>query len=140
MADQPPQQQPAFLYVEDHPASRLVMQLVLKDLLGYEDLTMFEDSRDILQHLEASGKTFDVIFLDLHVDPLDGYEVLKLLRQHEKFAASKVVVLTASMILDEVDQVHAAGFDGLISKPINLDSFGDFVKRILAGEAVWETN
>jgi CheY-like chemotaxis protein len=136
MADQ----QPAFLYVEDHPASRLVMQLVLKELLGYEDLTMLDDSRDLLQRLEASGKTFDVIFLDLHVDPLDGYAVLKLLRQHEKFAASKIVVLTASMMLDELDQVRAAGFDGLISKPINLDSFGDFVKRILAGEDVWETD
>jgi CheY-like chemotaxis protein len=131
--------QAAFLYIEDHPASRLVMQLLLKELLGFEDLTMFDDSRDIVQRLEATGKTFDVIFLDLHVDPLDGFEVIKLLRQHEKFAPSKVVVLTASMMLDELDSVREAGFDGLISKPLDPGSFGDYVNRILAGEAVWET-
>ncbi len=132
--------QPAFLYIEDHPASRLVMQLVLKELLGFEDLTMLEDSRDIVRRLEASGKTFDVIFLDLHVDPLDGFEVLKLLRQHEQFAPSKIVVLTASMMLDELDTVRKAGFDGLISKPISLDTFGDYVNRILAGGSVWEAD
>ena len=131
--------QPAFVYIEDHPASRLVMQLLLKELLGFEDLTMFEDSRDIVPRLEASGKTFDVIFLDLHVDPLDGFEVLKRLRQHEKFASSKVVVLTASMMLDELDTVREAGFDGLISKPLDPEFFGGYVNRILAGEAVWET-
>ena len=131
--------QPAFLYIEDHPASRMVMQLLLKELLGFEDLTLFEDSRDVVQRLEASGKTFDVVFLDLHVDPLDGVAVLKLLRQHETFASLRVVALTAGMMLDELNTVREAGFDGLISKPINLESFGEYVNQILAGETVWET-
>jgi hypothetical protein len=42
-------------------------------------------------------------------------------------------------MLDELDSVREAGFDGLISKPLDPGSFGDYVNRILAGEAVWET-
>jgi CheY-like chemotaxis protein len=134
MADQ----QPAFLYIEDHPASRMVMQLIVNDVLGYENLTMLEDSRDLLARLDAIGTIFDVIFLDLHVNPLDGYAVYKLLRQQAKFAQTRIIALTASILPDELHSVREAGFDGLIIKPLNPETFLDYVNRILVGESVWE--
>lgn len=131
-------QQPAFLYIDDHPASRKVMRMMLEDVLGYENLTLLENSQDLLPWLEALDQTFDVIFLDLHLGPLDGFEICRLLKSDPRFKDSQIIALTASMMPDELNTVREVGFDGLISKPINHQIFGSHIERLLAGESVWE--
>ncbi|MBN1564780.1 MAG: response regulator [Anaerolineae bacterium] len=128
----------SFLYIEDHPASRRVMQLLL-DVMGYSNLTLIEHTQDIIAQLEQTKKDFDVIFLDLHLSPLDGFEVQKLLRAHNRFGQAKIVALTASVMPNELHTVRQ-NFDGLIAKPLNYDTFFGYVTRILAGEPVWETS
>ncbi len=129
---------PSFLYIEDHPASRLVMELLLKSVMGNCDLTMLPDSQNLLQRLEEMGKTFDVIFLDLHIAPLDGLEVHALLHEHPQFRDAKIVALTASFLPEEFHKVRGAGFDGLIGKPLNHETFLGYVQQLLRGEMVWE--
>ena len=129
---------PSFLYIEDHPASRLVMELLLKNVMGSCELTMLSDSQNLLQALGEVGKTFDVIFLDLHIAPLDGFEIHALLRQQPQFQDAKIVALTASFLPEEFHQVRNAGFDGLIGKPLNHETFLSYVQQLLRGEMVWE--
>ena len=93
MADQ----QPTFLYIEDHPASRRVMQLLL-EVMGYSQLTLIEHTQDIITQLETLDQDFNVVFLDLHIDPLDGFEVQKLLREHSRFKQARIIALTASVL------------------------------------------
>jgi hypothetical protein len=39
---------------------------------------------------------------------------------------------------EEIDQLQRAGFQGCLAKPIDADSFPDVLKRIQAGEVVWQ--
>jgi DNA-binding NarL/FixJ family response regulator len=38
---------------------------------------------------------------------------------------------------EEVQRLRSAGFNGVISKPVDLDTFPEKVHRVLKGETVW---
>lgn len=131
------EKQPWFLYVEDEAFSRKVLQTILVRMMGYTNLTIFEDSFDFLERLERFPQAPDVIFLDIHVKPLDGFAMLRLLRDAEKFQHCKVIAITASILPDDVSKLQQAGFDGLVSKPLMPKIFPDLLGRIMAGEKLW---
>ncbi len=131
--------EPVFLYVENDEMSREVMRALLTRGLGYRDLTVFETSTHFEQHLEALTHKPDVIFLDIHMEPLDGFEMLKMIRRSQTCYATPVIALTASVMYEEVRRLREAGFDGAIAKPINYDTFPNALDRILNGEQIWNT-
>lgn len=127
---------PAFLYLEDDPLSQEVMSMILAQI-GYRHLTIFNSSEHFLKRLEALGFVPDVFFLDIHIRPMTGFEVIHALRTHPAFGSKKVIALTASVMNDDVAQLKRAGFDGMIGKPLDFDQFPSLLRRLLAGEAVW---
>ncbi|HRF96792.1 MAG TPA: response regulator [Aggregatilineales bacterium] len=128
---------PVFLYVEDDLASRQVIKVLITRILRYEHLSMFENSADFMTRLQGLALKPTVIFLDVQMRPHSGYEVLTMLRQDPAYAHVTVVAMTANVMSNDVDQLKAAGFNGLIGKPIDNDIFPQLVTRILAGESVW---
>jgi two-component system sensor histidine kinase EvgS len=129
--------QPVVLYVEDDAHSRKIMQMLLKGRLKLPHVTVFEDSTDFLSRVKALTPKPDVIFLDIHLRPYSGFELLALLRQLEQFDNTPIVALTASVMNEEIEQLRKAGFDSCLAKPIDLATFPDALERILAGEAIW---
>jgi two-component system, sensor histidine kinase len=128
---------PAVLYVEDDPQSRTVMRMLLKGRMGLPYVTILQDSTDFSARIEALDPKPDVIFLDIHMKPLNGFEMLKMLRETGAFLKTPVIALTASVMNEEVQQLKTAGFTGCLAKPIDLNSFPDMLHRILGGESVW---
>jgi CheY-like chemotaxis protein len=129
--------EPIILYVEDEPLSRQVMEMLLTRILGYKHIAIFEDSSDFLTRLRALVPQPNIILLDIHMRPDDGFAVLSMLRREEQYHDVKVVACTASVMNEEVATLQQANFDGCISKPIDADYFREFVSRVLEGEHVW---
>lgn len=129
--------QPVILYVEDDTLSRKVMNDFLKRRLGYQHITVFEDSADFIEKLETLSPIPDVIFLDIHMQPLDGFEMLHAIRQNPAYGGTRVVALTASVMNEEVKLLQQKGFDGVFAKPLDVDAFPDVLQRILDGEQIW---
>jgi len=128
---------PVLLYVEDEPLSRQVMQILVNAIWGLEQLTVFEDSRDFLTCLEALSPPPDIILLDIHMKPYNGFELLEMIRNHEVYHDTVVVAVTASVMNEEVDLLKQAGFDGGISKPIDQNYFPTFIHHVMQGEEIW---
>ncbi len=128
--------QPIILYVEDEPLSRKVMRM-LGQHLDWPNITIFEDSSNFIERALALDPKPEVIFLDIHVKPYTGFQMLAMLRKTEQFSKTPVVAMTASVMNEEVQQLQTAGFDGCISKPIDIDTFPDTLRRIMSGETVW---
>jgi CheY-like chemotaxis protein len=128
----------AILYVEDDPRSRKVMNLLLRGSMGLSDVTILEDSEDFLKKVLALNPVPEVIFLDIHVAPHNGFEMLKMLKSNPTLKDIPVIALTASVMNEEIDQLQQAGFQGCLAKPIDADSFPEVLKRIQAGEVVWQ--
>lgn len=128
---------PIFLYVEDDKFSCQIMNMLIVRGMGYPQLTVFEDSMDFDERLAALDPPPNVILLDIHVHPLNGFEMLQVIRKQSHLNGVKVIAVTASVMVDEVSLLKKAGFDGAISKPIEQRVFKDALGRILAGEPVW---
>ncbi len=109
---------------------------VMERLLDQEDIsyTAVADPslvEDMLQTLEK----VDIVFLDLEMPKLDGYEVLALLKQH---LASTVPVVACTVHTAEINNTRRQGFFSFVAKPLDLDRFSDQLHRILNGNPVWE--
>ncbi len=129
-------QQLVILYVEDEARSRKVMKMIAT-YMGFTELIMFEDSSEFVARVEALGCKPDLIFLDIHVKPYSGFEMLAMLRQLHQFDDVPIVAMTASVMNEEIEQLRVAGFNGCLAKPIDMDTFPDTVAHILNGEEIW---
>lgn len=127
----------AVLYVEDDPGSRRIMQLVLKGRMQVPHTYLFDDSDNFMERVVALEPRPEVIFLDIHVRPFNGFEMLAMVRQYPRFANVPVIALTASVMNEEIQQLRTAGFDGCLAKPIDVDEFPHYLARILMGETLW---
>jgi CheY-like chemotaxis protein len=127
----------SFAYFEDDALSREVMQIIMGDAMGVTALRMFESSENALAHLRTIQPPPDVILLDIHIRPLDGFGVLEALRADPHLRGVRVIAVTASVMTDEVDRLREAGFDGAIAKPISVMTFPDLIERVVSGESVW---
>ena len=128
---------PVCLYVEDDPISREVMELLLIQVLGFSQVFMLNDSINFIQRVKALPMRPDIIFLDIHVRPYNGFDMLAMLRHEPDYAHIPTVALTASVMNEEVQKLRSAGFNGAIAKPLDQDTFLDTISRILNGEQVW---
>ncbi len=130
--------EPIILYVEDEALSRKVMKVLLKSRLKLQHVTMFEDSYDFTERLHDLTPPPSVIFLDIHVTPYDGFEMLEMVRDSDQFKETPVIALTASVMNEEVQKLETAGFDGCLAKPVNSDTFPEILGQIVNGEHIWQ--
>lgn len=125
------------MFVDDDAPSREVLKVILNRVAGYNRVELFEDSQDFMQRLHALPDAPDVIFLDIQVPPIDGYEMLKLIRSDPAYQNSRIIAVTASIMPSDVALLQQAGFDGLIGKPLVHKIFPELLHKILAGEPIW---
>ena len=125
------------LYVEDEPMSRRVMKLMLVNEMEFTNVVIFEDSTDFLKRVTKLDSQPELIMLDIHMTPYTGFEMLTMLREHGSFDDTPIIALTASVMNEEVQQLKEAGFDGCISKPIDMDEFPQMLEAIVQGETLW---
>lgn len=130
----------SYLYVEDDPLSCEVMETLLLHIVGVKSLQILRDSRDFMAQVRSLETRPDFILLDIHIAPLDGYQVLRLLRQDPDYRDAKVLAVTASVMAEEVRQLRAAGFDGALAKPLDMATFPNLIARLEAGEQIWQVN
>ena len=124
------------LYVEDDAFSREIMSILIDDYPEY-DLIMYPDSHDFESRITTLPDDLALVMLDIHVAPIDGFEMLKLLRRNEKFAETPVLALTASVMHQEIVTLRSDGFNGAIAKPIDQDMFNANITSVINGEQVW---
>ena len=118
-----------YFYVKRADASR-VYGLELEHVLS-------PNAVHFLARVDALNPMPTLVFLDIHMEPHNGFEMLAMLRQLPKYDTVPVVAMTASVMNEEIEQLRTAGFNGCIGKPIDIDTFPDAIQRILNGEVLW---
>jgi two-component system, sensor histidine kinase len=129
-------QNPIFLYVEDDYRSRIVLQVLIERVMGYR-LILFEDSEDFEAKISKLEPKPNIIFLDIQIGPIDGYAMLSILRKHPDYQNVTIIAMTANVMSHDVEKLKAAGFTGLIGKPVVKEIFEQLMEGIFAGEAIW---
>ncbi|MDQ7786335.1 MAG: response regulator [Thermodesulfovibrionales bacterium] len=121
------------LVVEDNQDSRELVVKVLKNK-GYQMIEA-EDGEEAIQ--KALTERPNLILMDISIPKIDGYEVVKRLKSMEEFRDTPIVALTAHAMKGDREKFISAGFEGYISKPINVREFPELVRNYLRGK--WES-
>jgi PAS domain S-box-containing protein len=113
------------LLVEDNPIN-LKFGTSLLAKLGHR-ARVATDGRQCLEMLE--GEAFDLVLLDIQIPELNGEQVLGELRRRESLRGTHlpVIALTAYSLRGDRERFLALGFDGYVSKPLNI---GELVEEM----------
>jgi CheY-like chemotaxis protein len=77
----------------------------------------------------------DLVLMDIQLPDIDGVDALGRLRADERSATLPVLALTAQAMEGDRERFLAAGFDGYLSKPVDIAEFVTTVKRYCDGGA-----
>ena len=103
------------LVAEDNPVNRELVRELL-EIRGY---IVFEacNGQEAL-HMIAEALP-DLLLLDLGMPVLDGFGVIRKIRENPCWANLPVLAVTAYAMHGDRDKIISSGFDGYLSKPIN---------------------
>jgi two-component system cell cycle response regulator DivK len=73
-----------------------------------------------------------LILMDIQLPGIDGVTALQRIREDAETSRIPVVALTASVMKEDRERFDKAGFDGFITKPIDVKKFPDQVREIAA--------
>lgn len=115
------------LVVEDSSSVRRLIEVCLRVL----DVTI-SSANDGVAGLEAirSSKP-DVVVLDIGLPGLDGWEVLRRLREDPETQGLKVLVLTAHAQPEMADRAEQGGADAFMTKPFRPTELREHVEKLL---------
>lgn len=121
------------LVAEDNPINQEVI-LEMLTYLGYKvDIAI--DGADALK-LWKQGQ-YAIIFTDIHMPKMDGYELTTAIRAEEMQSPAKrstIIALTADVSNNQVNNCFESGMDDYLSKPLKLKDLENIVKKFLHSE------
>ena len=115
------------LVAEDGPVNRELLRELLENR-GYSVIEAC-NGQEALDMVEQSQP--DLLLLDIGMPVLDGFTVIRRIRQNPSLATLPVLAVTAYAMRDDRDNVLNAGFDGYLSKPINARDLANELERLL---------
>lgn len=123
-------------YVEDNVENRAIAQLILERHGAKVDFERWGGAGTLIR-LKAFMPV-DLILLDLMFpENVTGYDIFELIRRQPAFAHIPVVAISAADPSVEMQKVRTKGFNGFISKPINLVQFPQQIVSVMEGKRVW---
>ena len=120
------------LCVDDNPAN---LRLALKILKARPHIQVLSANAPELAIELASAHRPDLVLLDINMPRMDGFEVLKVLRQMPALNQTPVVAVTANAMPKDIARGKSAGFADYLTKPLNYDSFLKTVDLLLEDAA-----
>jgi two-component system cell cycle response regulator DivK len=120
--------QPVILYVEDNADNRLLVRRILQ-AEGYE-VVEAEDAFRAVERIKSTRP--DLILMDINMPDVDGYTLTKRLKQLPHLAGVPIVAMTANVMKGDKERTLAAGCDGYIQKPIDVDNLPNQIHQFLS--------
>ncbi|MCI0748549.1 MAG: response regulator [Verrucomicrobia subdivision 3 bacterium] len=137
-----PEQSPVILVAEDNENDVLMLRRAFIQAGITVPLHVVGDGEQTIAYLKGEGiysnraeyPLPDLMLLDLKMPRKDGFEVLDWIRHQPSLAAIRVVVLSTSEELRDVNRAYRIGANSFLIKPLN---FTEFRTTIQAMYAYW---
>jgi CheY-like chemotaxis protein len=123
------------LLVEDNPKDEALTLRALRQHNLEHAVTVTRDGVQALDYLlPADGKAAQplpqLVLLDLKLPKVDGLEVLRRLRDHERTRLLPVVILTSSVEERDILEGYRLGTNSYVRKPVDFAEFADAVRYL----------
>ena len=119
-----PGQKPLVLIVEDNVDNLLAIKTLLGD--RYRILEAYDGQDGVVK-----AKTYqpDLILMDIAMPVMNGFRAFDAIRKEENLKNTPVIAVTASALTADRQEILHYGFDGYISKPIDIQNFENILQR-----------
>jgi two-component system cell cycle response regulator DivK len=119
------------LVVEDNEKNMKLFRDVL-GATGYRTLEATNGGEAVAM---ATEHTPDLVLMDIQMPDIDGVEALRRLRADARTASLRVLAVTAQAMQGDREHFLAEGFDGYLSKPVNVLELLSTVRQYVDGGA-----
>jgi CheY-like chemotaxis protein len=123
---------PCVFIADDDEDDRFLLNLAFDQYSPRCRLVFAHDGLALLDALAHSESSPHLIILDLNMPLLDGFEVLKALRNHPQYLTTPIVILTTSEADWDRQQAQRLGANEFITKPLNSVQLGQVVTQLRA--------
>ena len=105
------------LYIEDNEVNQVLMEGMLahRPGIGLRVATLPEEGLAM-----AMAQPPDLVLLDIQLPGVDGYEVLRRLRAHDRLVDTPVIAVSANAMPSDLARAQEAGFNGYLTKPLDM--------------------
>lgn len=120
------------MVVEDSSVSQLIAKEMLESRGAI--VTLCDNGKEAIDLFENSiTGTYDVIFMDINMPGMDGYEATDVIRasEHPQAKSIPIIAMTAEALTDDIQMALKIGMNAHISKPINIEKIISAIKRVL---------
>ena len=124
------------LVAEDNAVNREL----LRELLEARGYAVFEacDGQEALHMIEQAQP--ELLLLDIGMPVLDGFAVIRRIRENPRLTPLPVVAVTAYAMQGDREKILNSGFDGYLSKPLNPSSLTAELDRLLTKQGTPPAN
>lgn len=119
------------LYIEDNPDNLTLMQYVIAMVDGVEMISAHTGELGVEM---AEIHHPNVILMDINLPGINGIEALRRLRAMPETQTIPVIAVSADVMPADIKLAMQAGFDGYLTKPINLGETIEFIRLAIEGK------
>lgn len=117
------------LIVDDHATMRRIIRMQLATL-GHHDVDEAADGEEAFAKLRAGR--FALVIADWNMEPVTGFDLLRLVRAEETLRALPFIMITADATSENFSAAKEAGVDGYVAKPFDATTLKQRIEAALA--------
>ncbi|MDR2798809.1 MAG: response regulator, partial [Treponema sp.] len=109
------------LLVEDVEINRIILRELLEET--HVEIDEAEDGQIAVNRFIASPGHYDLIFMDVQMPNLDGYEATQQIRSIDRRDAKEIpiIAMTANAYREDMERALAVGMNGHVAKPVDIN-------------------
>ena len=90
------------------------------------------NGKEALDMIEADPDRYDIVFMDLQMPQMDGFEATRRIRALPALQRTlPIVAMTANVFTSDIEECIAAGMDEHLGKPLDIDKIFEVMRKYL---------
>jgi len=128
-----PQEEMCILVADDSLTDQLSIRAILEGE-GYDKIVVVNNGREAVEEFEQGE--YDLIFMDILMPLMDGFEASRLIRQQDNLSNryTPIIALTSHALKAVYDKCLQVGMDGYLSKPVGKRAINHLFTQLFHGE------